>query len=175
MKVKSLISKLSIILYQIIILFNNFIQIITLNLGHFQEIYFGLLVTMPSIGRAIHPLFDLLVTLCFFETFVVFCHETENNVRNTLTENEITPRTSCQSFYWAHNYCNYFDPVCSFDGKVYKNRCILKEALCNNSSSLIQRNSQQSLKGSLDTRKCNNISNNYRHLLDVLTNVLISL
>ena len=119
---------------------------------------------MPSICQMVNLLFIMLVTMCFLNKFVAFCQKTGKNSKHMLDEGDFTSRSRCKSFYWAHISCNYFDPVCSSDGKVYKNRCYLEEELCSNPSPLIKRTNMHCLKGKLDTRPSNEIFNTCCHL-----------
>ena len=92
--------------------------------------------------------FALFMAINGREKLAVFYRQTNINP-NLLDKAFLESPSSCQYSYWINPSCRYIDPVCNSHGKVYKNKCFLKAALCNDSSLRVQWDSQQCVKGKL--------------------------
>ena len=98
--------------------------------------------------QAVNFVFVLFMTINGREKLAAFYGQT-NTHPNLLEKIFLESPSSCQYSYWIDPSCRYFDPVCNSNGKVYKNKCFLKAALCNDSSLRVQGDSQQCIKGKL--------------------------
>ena len=85
-------------------------------------------------------------------TNLVSLYEPTGNYHYILDEDFLSSPMSCQYIYWEHPSCRNFDPICTSDGKMHKNKCFLKEALCNDSSVTVDRNNEDCLKGMLNRK-----------------------
>ena len=98
--------------------------------------------------QAINFVFVLFMTINGGEKLAAFYGQTNTHL-NLRDKTFLESPSSCQYSYWIHPSCRYFDPVCNSNGKVYKNKCFLKAALCKDSSLRLHGDPKQCIKGKL--------------------------
>ena len=96
--------------------------------------------------QIINWMFVTLATI-YYKTNLVSPSEPTGNYQYIFDEDFSLSPMNCQYINWEHPSCRRFDPGCTADGKIYKNKCFLKEALCNDSSLSVHRNGKDCLKG----------------------------